>query len=480
MTLHRIRSLLAIFFIIFVGLPKAKQLRADSVELNDFSRLNKTIINKFITPSSYEELQSTIQYAQAHNLKISIAGMRHSQGGHTFFPNALVINLGKLNQIIAFDRNKKLITVQAGITWKDVQHYLHQHKLAVKIMQFVNIFTVGGSLSVNCNGIDPNYGPLIESIHSIKILLADGSIVTASHSKNSELFSLAIGGYGLFGIILEATIEVVEDSLYKRETKFLSLPEYVSTIKNIAHDPQIGFHFSYLSFKVYGKKLFGGVTLFNFKKLNTEHLSEKQNKKKRKLKHERFVAIRKMGTKLWSKSRLMKAFNWLGEGIQHGQIVSRNNIMRPPGSHSYVEASKETNLLQEYFIPVDNLLSFIDSLEAITKKLNQNLMLVAFRFIPQNTESYLSYTKTDRIGIVLFFNQKMTSEANKKTEKWTRHLIDTAIQLNGTYYLPSQLHASKEQILQSYPPINDFFQLKKKYDPNEVFMNHFYKKYTPY
>ncbi len=480
MTLRRIRSLLAIFFIILTGyLPKAKDLRADSVELNDFSRLNKTMINKFVTPSSYEELQSIIDYAQTHNLKISIAGMRHSQGGHTFFPNALVINLGKLNKVIAFDQNKKLITVQAGITWKNIQHYLHQHKLAIKIMQFVNIFTVGGSLSVNCNGIDPNYGPLIESIHSIKILLADGSIITASRTKNPELFSLAIGGYGLFGIILEATIEVVEDSLYKRETKFLSLPEYVSTIKNIAHDPQIGFHFSFLNFKTFGKKLFGGVTLFNFKKLNSAHLSEKQNKKKRKLKQERFVAIKKIGTNLWSKNRLTKTLSWLSEGIKHGQIVSRNNIMRLPGSHLYVETSKATNLLQEYFIPVDNLLSFINSLEAITKKLNQNLMSVAFRFIPQNTESYLSYTKTDRIGIVLFFNQKMTPQANKKTEKWTKHLIDTAIQLNGTYYLPSQLHASKEQILQSYPPINDFFRLKKQYDPNEVFMNHFYKKYIP-
>ena len=107
-------------------------------------------------------------------------------------------------------------------------------------------------------------------------------------------------------------------------------------------------------------------------------------------------------------------------------------------------------------------------------------MHVALRFIPQNTESFLSYTQTDRVGIVLFFNQKMSSRDSKKTEVWTKHLIDAALALGGTYYLPIQLHADKKQITNAYPNIDYFFRLKKKYDPDEIFMNHFYKKYDGY
>ena len=33
-------------------------------------------------------------------------------------------------------------------------------------------------------------------------------------------------------------------------------------------------------------------------------------------------------------------------------------------------------------------------------------------------------------------------------------------------------------IRKAYPKINDFFELKKMYDPNELFVNHFYKKYV--
>ena len=475
---QRIYGLIAVLLFLSACTYKDHNRGLRPTVINDFSRLNQTSVRGIVAPSSYQELQSIVNDANNNNLKISIAGTRHSQGGHAFYPNALVISLKKLNKILDFDPNKKLITVQTGATWKDIQEYLHPHQCAVKVMQFANLFTVGGSLSVNCNGIDPNVGPLIESVQSIKIMLADGSIVTASRSINPELFSLAIGGYGLFGIILEATIEVAPDDLYKRETLLLTLDEYVDEIQRIAHSPKTGFHFSCLTLTIIGEKLFGDVAVFNFKKLNSTQFSKKQNKRLHTLFHEKFVAIQKIGTKMWPKSRLMKALHWVPEGLQHGKIISRNNIMRPPASHLYVEMSESTNLLQEYFIPVDNLIPFIHELEMITKKLKHNLMHVAFRFIPQNTESYVSYTKTDRIGIVLFFNQKLTSKDNQKTETWTKHLINTAARLNGAHYLPIQLHASKDELLKVYPEIDSFFALKQKYDPNELFMNHFYSKYS--
>jgi FAD/FMN-containing dehydrogenase len=62
-------------------------------------------------------------------------------------------------------------------------------------------------------------------------------------------------------------------------------------------------------------------------------------------------------------------------------------------------------------------------------------------------------------------------------EKLTRRLINEAIQLRGTYYLPYRLHATKEQMRTAYPMADSFFLLKKKVDPNELFQNQFYKAY---
>lgn len=446
--------------------------------LNDFSRLNETTINQLITPTSYQELESIIKYATAKKLKISIAGSKHSQGGHAFYPDAIVVDLKLLNNVLSFEPDTKLITVQTGITWKEIQDFLNPHNCAVKIMQFANLFTVGGSLSVNCNGVDPHQGPLIESVRSIKIMNAEGSIIIASRTENAELFHLAIGGLGLFGIIIEATLEVVDNDFYQQETRNLTIPEYVAYVKNLPHDPTIGFHFGFLKLNLFGKDMFSNIATFNFKKINTACLSKRQQKRYKKLYREKWVTPRTLQTKLWSKFKFIKAIHWIPESAKNGRIISRNNIMRPPASHLYVETAGNTNLLQEYFVPVDGLMPFIAELEAVTKKLNVNLMHVAVRYIPQNNESFLSYTTTDRIGIVLFFNQSMDEKGNQTTKQWTQHLINSAIDVDGTYYLPIQLHADNQQIHAAYPNITNFFTLKKQYDPHELFMNYFYQKYA--
>ena len=471
--------------ILFVGFISGFGTKKDGLEMSrtaclidDFSRLNSTEIHSLLAPSSYEELQSILEYAKQYDLKVSIAGSKHSQGGHAFYPKAIVVSLKKLNKVVEFDAENSTIIVQAGATWNEVQCFLNPHNKAVKIMQFASVFTVGGALSVNANGIDPNYGPFIESVRSIRILCACGSIVNASRTENSELFHLAIGGYGLFGIILDTTLEVVDNSIYEMKIEKFSLPNYVKFIKNISQDSSLGFHFACLGFKAFGKDLFSDVRALNFRKLDEAKLSSKLRAKTSKLYKENFVGIKKEIIKLLANTRWMKALYSSPNGHEFGKIVSRNNIMNPPASHSDVKMDGSTNMLQEYFIPVDGLVSFINELELITKKIDLNLMYVALRFIPKNDESFLSYTQTDRVGVVLFFNQKLDGMGHEKSKQWTQYLINTSTQLGGTYYLPSQLYADKEQIRKAHPKIAEFFNIKKSYDPQELFMNCFYKKYA--
>jgi FAD/FMN-containing dehydrogenase len=450
----------------------------NNIIIDDFSNLNSTHVYQIKTPESYQELQDIAYYASVHNFKITVAGSRHSQGGHAFYPGGIIINLQKLNKILDFKQKEKLITVQAGATWDQVQLFLHDYGCAIKIMQYANIFTLGGSLSVNCNGIDPNYGPIIESVESIKILQADGKIVRASRFENSELFSLAIGGYGLFGIILEATLHVVTDDLYKFQMKTASLTSYIKTIKSIQNSCELGFHFAFLTLTPFKERLFGKIVYLNFAKIDDTLLSEKKQKNIKKLQSYHYTNIKKFGVKLWSKSKIIKTLHWIPEVKKYANIVSRNNIMRPFVDHMYLDSKTSTLLLQEYFIPIDQFVQFINALEYITKKFNINIMHVQLRLIPKNTESYLSYTTTDRIGIVILIHQNFTDQDSKKTQEWTKNLIQEAYVRGGSYYLPIQLHATNDQILQIYPQLHLFFALKKMYDPNELFMNLFYEKYA--
>ncbi len=59
----------------------------------------------------------------------------------------------------------------------------------------------------------------------------------------------------------------------------------------------------------------------------------------------------------------------------------------------------------------------------------------------------------------------------------TQQLTKIAIKNEGTFYLPYRLHNTKELLKQAYPQSETLLELKKKYDPYELFKNKFYEYY---
>ena len=103
-------------------------------------------------PSGFEEVRvnnpkdvddvdpktQAIRIARTKNLKISISGKKHSQGGHAFYDNAVLLDMTHFNQILDLDVGKKIITVQSGVTWEQIQEYINPHNLSIKTMQSSN------------------------------------------------------------------------------------------------------------------------------------------------------------------------------------------------------------------------------------------------------------------------------------------------------------------------------------------------------
>src|SRR6266545_6167926 len=164
--------------------------------VNDITGLNPIPVLAIATPTSIEEIQEIIRRTTG---PISIGGGRFSMGGQTASPGSLHLDMRKFNQVVEFSPLRRTIRVQSGIRWCDIQRFIDPHNLAVKIMQTYANFTVGGSLSVNAHGRYVGTGPLILSVRSIKLVLADGALVEASATVRPELFYGAIGGYGGVG-----------------------------------------------------------------------------------------------------------------------------------------------------------------------------------------------------------------------------------------------------------------------------------------
>jgi FAD/FMN-containing dehydrogenase len=60
---------------------------------------------------------------------------------------------------------------------------------------------------------------------------------------------------------------------------------------------------------------------------------------------------------------------------------------------------------------------------------------------------------------------------------WSRELIDVALSVGGSYYLPYQLHATGEQFRRAYPRAGEFLALKQRLDPRNKFRNQLVDKY---
>src|SRR6266849_7876342 len=123
--------------------------------INDASHLNRTPVYGIVKVTSDGDVGNALRFARENGLKVTAAGQRHSMGGQTFVKDGLVLDMGAFNQM-KLDKEHRILNVQTGATWMQIQQMLDREGLAVKAMQSINIFSVGGTLSINAHGIAHN------------------------------------------------------------------------------------------------------------------------------------------------------------------------------------------------------------------------------------------------------------------------------------------------------------------------------------
>ena len=455
--------------------------------INDVSCLDRTPVYGIIQVTSVDDIKNALLFAKENKLRVSMAGVRHSMGGQTFYKNNLVLDMTKFNQM-SLDEANKLLTVQSGATWHDIQNYLHP-KFAVKAMQSTDIFTVGGSISVNAHGMDHLAGSVGSSIRSMRVMLADGNIVNVSPEENPELFSLVVGGYGLFGVILDVDLEVVNNDIYQTERQVVSYKNFPEIFeREILPDPNLGLFYGHLSTapgSLLDEMIFYKYTKVDIGDAEIPPLGEVSSVKLR-----RFVfnfskrGDFPMGIKWFLEKNVEPKLESCTvvprtQAMAEGEacFVSRNEPMHDSVKYTRNSLKKETDILHEYFIPREQFIPFVDGLRQIVQDHDVNLLNASVRVIHPES-NFLTYAPGEMYSIVLYINQPTTPEGNEKMGQVTRELINLTTNLNGRFFLPYQLHYTPEQLQRSYPMIGDFFALKKNYDPEGLFMNTFYEKYS--
>jgi FAD/FMN-containing dehydrogenase len=448
--------------------------------VTDFSRLLPTKVAEVDRPTRIDELKAVLADARARHLKVSIAGSQHSAGGQTYYPGGVVINMKDFNQVLNLSTITKQITVESGATWDQIQQYINPYGLAVKVMQSSYVFTIGGTLSADAHGRDLDMTSVVDTVVSFHLMQADGSIINVSRTEHPDLFKLVIGGYGLFGIILDATIQLTDDAVYKHQSVTLdykNFPAYFD--KNIKNDPNVGLMLVRPSIDPRPDKFLREMVVSTWLKTdqnppNIHVLGQEQNVLRDKF---FFGLSRKFD---WAKElRWFLQKKFIEEG--GSDLVSRNNAMRPPETPlEFLDyySPFNTDIIQEYFVPEKNFVPFMDEFRTILQNGKMDVISSTIRFVKANDDTYLSYLpKEDGFSIIQMSNVGLSKDAQAHASEVTQQLVDTAIKYGGSYYLTYQLYPTKEQMYKAYPNAPYVFAQKLKYDPEELFNSEFYAKY---
>jgi FAD/FMN-containing dehydrogenase len=180
--------------------------------LNDVSRLNETRVFSLFYPRTINDIEYLISKAKSQGKTISIRGQAHTMGGQTLPSRRrntknYVCDLKYMNRV-EYDKSTREVLVEAGATWTHVIKKLNSYGRSPVIMQSYSTFSTAGTISVNAHGITSD-DAMYESVISIEYIDMNGKKGECSREKESELFSLMIGGYGLFGIMTRLRLKTV-------------------------------------------------------------------------------------------------------------------------------------------------------------------------------------------------------------------------------------------------------------------------------
>lgn len=426
-------------------------------------------------PKDEEALKRIFEEANKNNKTISVIGAGRSQGKQ-FVPadeKSIAIDMTHFNQI-KINAKQKTAIVGAGATWGDLQIAANPLKLAVKVMQASNVFSIGGSIGTNIHGWN-KAGTIANTIRAIRILNAKGEIQRLT--PKDELFGYVIGGFGQFGIVLDAEIELTDNQSLVERSVTVRPENYVDYFKkNVEKNDEKKMHLYRLS--IDPNNLLGEGIAVNYEEVPA---TQKETTKGLNKEPVHGTRLERILVNFARRFPSFRQFVWAYEKnrlLKNETLTTTNEIMHPPINAMFNNSKSESEWLQEYFIPGEKLDSFIKSLSVLLTKNKVPLINATVRYVKQDNISKMGYANQgDRFAVVLCFNQSLKAHEVIQAKKWIKESIDLTLQHGGAYYLPYQAVASSEQFEKSYPTCTKVAKKKMEVDPEGRFKSGFSAQY---
>jgi FAD/FMN-containing dehydrogenase len=457
-----------------------------SLTVNDVhSQLNATRVARIVKPTDVEALASAVAQARGEGRAVCVAGGRHAMGGQQFAEDALLVDTRALDRVLSLDAEHGIVDAEAGIQWpallQELQRLQEGRSLQWGIVQKqtgADRLSLAGALACNAHGRGLSLKPIIDQVESFDLLDAGGAIHECSRTRNRDLFTLAIGGYGLFGLITRVRLRLRPRTKVRRVVVLAETDGIIDRFEERIRDGYLYGDYQFATDSTRDSFLGRGVfstyqpvpddtpLTVNPTRFNPEDWARlifyAHRYKRRAFEVYSTRYLETSGQIYWHDSQLSSAY---ADGY-HAD-VDRALGARVPASE----------MITEIYVERRRLAAFMADAARELRDQRANVIYGTVRMIERDDESFLAWAK-DRYACVIFnLHLEHAPASIASAAAAFRALIDLGIAHGGSYYLTYHRWARKDQVERCYPQLPQVLSLKRRWDPHEVFQSTWYRHY---
>ena len=458
-----------------------------STIVNDIhSRLNETTVSEVVRPRAVPEVQDAVRRTRAKGGRMAIAAGCHSMGGQQFLSGGTLLDMRSMSRVLEVDPERGTVDVEAGILWSDLVPKLRAMQgdggpkwSIVQKQTGADRLSVGGAVAANGHGRGLRFQPIVQDVESFTLVDSDGQVRECSRSSNTDLFSAAIGGYGLFGVMTSVRLRLQPWHRLERVVEVFDIEGLPDAFRSRIDDGFTYGDFQYMTdessedflrrgvFSCYrptdGAPPSGGsanVTLSNEDWTKLIYLAH-VDKARAFEEYARFYASTSGQTYDSDDFQMSTYFDGY-----HGALDAATRAASP-GSET----------ITELYVPVEALAGFMDAAGKVLIAHGSNVIYGTIRLIQPEHETLLSWAARQYACIVFNLHVDHTPHGIRGVADALRGLIEVALSFGGSYFLTYNRFATGEQLARAYPKFPRFLERKRELDPDHVFASDWYDHY---
>ena len=158
-------------------------------------------------PGDINALAACLEECARNGLPVALRAGGNSYGDLITNRDGAIIDISRIDRIVSADWQEGIVVAEPGVTLGRIVDESLAHGWILGVVPGSPSVTVGGAIGNNVHGKNSfRRGNFESCVNSMKVMSADGTVRVVNRKDNADAFRAVIGGLGLCGIVVEATL----------------------------------------------------------------------------------------------------------------------------------------------------------------------------------------------------------------------------------------------------------------------------------